>query len=162
MMRSVTGVAAPVPHAGLGLPGYVQVTSPIRRYGDLLAHWQLKAALRGEPAPFDPGQLALEVAASGAATQEAIRLERDVQARWVARFFAQQAPGALWRATALSWLRQEAGILRVLLDDLGLEAVARSDWPVGPGERLTLACVAADPDAGFVQLEAVQPLAARL
>ncbi|CAD6235987.1 unnamed protein product [Miscanthus lutarioriparius] len=31
----------PVPHGVLGIPGYVQFTSPIRRYVDLLAHYQL-------------------------------------------------------------------------------------------------------------------------
>lgn len=42
MTRSVCTTSGPLPHAGLGLPGYVQATSPIRRYTDLLAHWQLK------------------------------------------------------------------------------------------------------------------------
>ena len=42
MTRGVVHTDAPVPHAGLGLDAYVQVTSPIRRYNDLLAHWQLK------------------------------------------------------------------------------------------------------------------------
>ena len=42
MTRSVCTTSGPLPHAGLGLPGYVQATSPIRRYMDLLAHWQLK------------------------------------------------------------------------------------------------------------------------
>lgn len=31
----------PIHHAGLGVPGYVQFTSPIRRYMDLLAHYQV-------------------------------------------------------------------------------------------------------------------------
>ena len=31
----------PVPHGVLGIPGYVQFTSPIRRYVDLLAHYQV-------------------------------------------------------------------------------------------------------------------------
>ena len=39
--------AAPAPHAGLGLPAYTQVTSPLRRYLDLVAHQQLRAFLRG-------------------------------------------------------------------------------------------------------------------
>lgn len=44
MVRSLTSTHAPSPHAGLGLPAYVQFTSPIRRYGDLLAHWQIKVS----------------------------------------------------------------------------------------------------------------------
>lgn len=31
----------PIQHASLGVHGYVQFTSPIRRYGDLLAHYQV-------------------------------------------------------------------------------------------------------------------------
>lgn len=42
MLRSLCTAEETLPHCGLGLPGYVQVTSPIRRYTDLLAHWQLK------------------------------------------------------------------------------------------------------------------------
>ena len=47
MTRSVVSVADPQPHAALGLPAYVQFTSPIRRYSDLLAHYQV----RPRPAP---------------------------------------------------------------------------------------------------------------
>ncbi len=38
----------PLRHAGLGLETYTQATSPIRRYSDLLTHFQIKAHLRGE------------------------------------------------------------------------------------------------------------------
>lgn len=41
----------PARHAGLGLKIYTQATSPIRRYSDLLTHFQLKAHLRGEAPP---------------------------------------------------------------------------------------------------------------
>ena len=39
---------SPEPHAGLGLDCYVRVTSPLRRYADLLAHQQLRRYLAGE------------------------------------------------------------------------------------------------------------------
>ena len=42
MVRGTVTTNGPSPHAGLGLDGYVQFTSPIRRYGDMLAHFQLK------------------------------------------------------------------------------------------------------------------------
>lgn len=42
MTRSISTIQEPLPHASLGLPAYVQISSPIRRYTDLLAHWQIK------------------------------------------------------------------------------------------------------------------------
>lgn len=58
MLRSMCTTAETLPHFGLGLPGYVQVTSPIRRYADLLAHWQIKVLL----VPLGPCLLALTCA----------------------------------------------------------------------------------------------------
>ncbi|MCK5843100.1 MAG: RNB domain-containing ribonuclease, partial [Victivallales bacterium] len=39
---------SPARHAGLGLDTYTRVTSPLRRYSDLLVHQQLRAFLKGE------------------------------------------------------------------------------------------------------------------
>ncbi|PGH34028.1 hypothetical protein GX50_03175 [[Emmonsia] crescens] len=36
----------PTPHASLGVDQYVRCTSPLRRYTDLIAHWQIEAILR--------------------------------------------------------------------------------------------------------------------
>ncbi|TKA65763.1 hypothetical protein B0A49_11223 [Cryomyces minteri] len=38
----------PTKHRFLGLPQYSKVTSPLRRYGDIIMHWQIEAALREE------------------------------------------------------------------------------------------------------------------
>ena len=45
---------APQAHEGLGVPQYAWMTSPLRRYCDLVNQWQLIAALRGTPPPFAP------------------------------------------------------------------------------------------------------------
>ncbi|TFK75171.1 RNB-domain-containing protein [Pluteus cervinus] len=55
----------PKEHFPLNVPegeGYVRVTSPLRRYSDLVAHWQIHHALLGSSAPttsppFDPKRL---------------------------------------------------------------------------------------------------------
>ena len=52
LTRSVMTVAAPLPHHSLGLTAYVQSTSPIRRYSDLLVHWQLKVGYTFPGRPF--------------------------------------------------------------------------------------------------------------
>jgi hypothetical protein len=39
---------SPLPHRFLGLQSYTKVTSPLRRFSDMVAHWQIEAALRYE------------------------------------------------------------------------------------------------------------------
>lgn len=48
--------ATPQPHFGMGLPRYTTITSPIRRWGDLLGHRAIKAKLRGEVPPALPDE----------------------------------------------------------------------------------------------------------
>jgi exoribonuclease II len=52
---------SPQSHELLGISaedgGYVQVTSPMRRYLDILAHWQFEAHLRGSRLPFTLAEL---------------------------------------------------------------------------------------------------------
>jgi exoribonuclease-2 len=42
----------PEAHDGLGLSGYAWLSSPLRRYADLVNQWQLAAALAGRKPPF--------------------------------------------------------------------------------------------------------------
>jgi exoribonuclease II len=42
----------PEPHEGLGVSAYAWMSSPLRRYVDLVNQWQLAAALGGRRAPF--------------------------------------------------------------------------------------------------------------
>jgi len=38
----------PLHHGFVGIPHYSKATSPLRRYGDMILHWQIEAALRHE------------------------------------------------------------------------------------------------------------------
>ncbi|KAF2404247.1 RNB-domain-containing protein [Trichodelitschia bisporula] len=38
----------PIKHYSLGIDRYAKVTSPLRRYADMMAHWQIEAVLREE------------------------------------------------------------------------------------------------------------------
>lgn len=40
--------SSPIPHNIIGVSSYVKVTSPLRRFSDMIAHWQIEAALRYE------------------------------------------------------------------------------------------------------------------
>lgn len=47
MGRSVAH-SSPIPHNVLGSRSHVKVTSPLRRFSDMITHWQIEAALRYE------------------------------------------------------------------------------------------------------------------
>ncbi|KAL5395186.1 hypothetical protein PMIN06_004021 [Paraphaeosphaeria minitans] len=40
--------SSPIPHQTLGAEAYIKVTSPLRRFSDMIAHWQIEAAIRFE------------------------------------------------------------------------------------------------------------------
>ena len=71
----------PGPHAGLGLDLYVQVTSPLRRYLDLVAHQQLRAHVRGQPL-LDADALATRLSAYRAVVGSVRQAERRSNAHW--------------------------------------------------------------------------------
>lgn len=156
MTRSLTQAHAPVAHAGLGLDAYVQVTSPIRRYGDLLAHKQLKAALRGEKVPFDVVALKGELEALNEQTPILNKIEREVTQFWVTEYFRsilQKKPTSTWMATFLLWFKQESGLGRVLMDDLGLETMMKINSPVVPGVKIRVKISQLDASAGTWRVE---------
>jgi len=68
-------------HAGLGLEPYVRITSPLRRYSDLLAHQQIRRHLAGSPLlPSD--QMDGQIAKAETAGVERRKLERIANEFW--------------------------------------------------------------------------------
>ena len=87
MHRRSVGVT-PGMHCGLGLNMYSQVTSPLRRYGDLIAHEQLRAFLDGRPV-MDKDTMLLRVSAGDAAAQAAHKAERKSNTHWTLVYLLQ-------------------------------------------------------------------------
>ena len=79
---------APGRHAGLGLDAYVQATSPLRRYGDLLAHQQVRAHLRGAPV-LDAGEVTLRLGTADAVSGAVRMAERLSNAHWTMVYLMQ-------------------------------------------------------------------------
>jgi exoribonuclease-2 len=82
--RSVGG------HAALGLPAYIQVTSPLRRYQDLVMQRQIQAHLAGGVAAYDAEQLDLVLATTDPLEGQARRYEREAQSYWQLRWYQRQ------------------------------------------------------------------------
>jgi exoribonuclease-2 len=87
----------PTPHSGLGLDVYVRVTSPLRRYLDLVAHQQLRAFVRGA-APMDTQAVLERVGAAEAITGSVAYAERLARQHWTLVYLLQH-PG--WRGVGV-------------------------------------------------------------
>jgi len=143
MPRSEMSIT-PARHAGLGLDTYTQVTSPIRRYTDLLAHFQIKAHLRGDPLPFSAEQLQEVMLSVTTAAYEATLVERQTNRYWGLEYLRRHAD-QVWQALVLRWLREHENLGLILLEDLGLELVMRFKRSVSLGDRLEVQVSHVDP-----------------
>jgi exoribonuclease II len=143
MPRSEVGTT-PARHAGLGLNTYTQVTSPIRRYTDLLAHFQLKAHLRGEQLPFSGEQMQGIIYSVAASAYEATLVERQTNRYWGLEYLRRNG-GRVWQVMMLRWLREDENLGLILIEDLGLELPHRFERSVSLGDRLDLIVTRSDP-----------------
>lgn len=153
MPRSETGIA-PARHAGLGLEIYTQVTSPIRRYMDLLAHYQLKAHLRGDPLPFTAEQVQEITFSASSAAYEATLVERQTKRYWGLEYLRRHSK-EIWQALVLRWLREDDNLGIVLLEDLALELPHRFQRSVALGDRLEIQVSAVDPHQELIRFREV-------
>lgn len=143
MPRSEMSIS-PLRHAGLGLETYTQVTSPIRRYTDLLCHFQIKAHLRGDPLAYTAEQLQEIMLSVTTAAYEATLVERQTNRYWGLEYLRRHHD-QVWQALVLRWLREHENLGLILLEDLGLELVMRFKRSVSLGDRLEVQVSHADP-----------------
>ncbi|XP_027337801.1 ribonuclease II, chloroplastic/mitochondrial isoform X5 [Abrus precatorius] len=112
----------PARHGVLGIPGYVQFTSPIRRYLDLLAHYQVKAFLKGEPPPFSAGKLEGIAAVVNERVRAARKLCSSSLRYWILEYLRRQPKEKTYRAMILRFLKDR--IAALLLVEVGFQTSA--------------------------------------
>ncbi|MHC5609691.1 MAG: ribonuclease catalytic domain-containing protein [Nostoc sp.] len=144
----------PLRHAGLGLDTYTQATSPIRRYSDLLTHFQIKAHLRGEVLPFSAEQLKEVMITVTSITQEVTMVERQTN-RYYALEYLRRHPEETWDVTVLMWLREDSNLALILLEDLGLQLPMVFKRSVKLGEQILVKVSHADPQKDMIQFQEV-------
>lgn len=157
MTRSEMSIT-PARHATLGLDRYCQVTSPIRRYTDLMGHFQLKAHLREAELPFTPTEMPEIIASVSNAAYEATMVERQTKKYWAIEYLQRQDdanPGQPWDVLMVRWLREHDSLGLIIFEDLGLEFVMRFDRAVEVGERLTICVSYADPRQEMIRFKEV-------
>jgi exoribonuclease II len=154
MQRGETSIS-PASHGGLGLAAYAQATSPIRRYSDLVVHYQIKAHLRGEPLPFDAEQLRILLAPVESACYEATQLERQTVRYWLLEYIARESD-TRQPALVLDWAGGDSHRGVVLLEQIGIRLPVRFDRAVSRGEMVDLKVVQIDPRQDLLVLKEVR------
>jgi exoribonuclease-2 len=130
--------AVPAPHRGLGLPLYAQVTSPLRRYLDLVAHQQLRAWLKGER-PLSQGEVLERVGAAEAVADLVREGERRSKLHWTLLYLMEkgyEGPGVL--------VERRGGQGVFLLPELGLTAQVALSGPLTLNAEVRLRFLEAD------------------
>jgi exoribonuclease-2 len=130
--------AVPAPHRGLGLPLYAQVTSPLRRYLDLVAHQQLRAWLKGER-PLSQGEVLERVGAAEAVADLVREGERRSKLHWTLLYLMEkgyEGPGIL--------VERRGGQGVFLLPELGLTAQVALSHPLPLNTEVRLRFLEAD------------------
>ncbi|MDR2730453.1 MAG: RNB domain-containing ribonuclease [Treponema sp.] len=85
-------------HQGLGLNTYTQVTSPLRRYTDLLAHLQIRSFFRGHPLGAD--EVSARLGAGEAAVSAVTQAERASRNHWL-MVYLNDRKDSVWDAAVL-------------------------------------------------------------
>ncbi|MDR1398433.1 MAG: RNB domain-containing ribonuclease [Treponema sp.] len=132
-MRPRSLSTRPGAHSGLGLDIYTQVTSPLRRYTDLLAHQQIRAFLRNE-SPLSEDEVLLRLAAGEAGANAAIQAERMSRSHWTAVYLSDKK-GSCWDAVALE---RRGGRMLFIIPELALETQVALKQNVEPNELVSL------------------------
>ncbi|XP_041999122.1 ribonuclease II, chloroplastic/mitochondrial-like isoform X1 [Salvia splendens] len=133
----------PTRHGVLGLPGYVQFTSPIRRYMDLLAHYQVKAFLRGDSPPFSAGQLEGMASLVNMNIRLVRRLSSSSLRYWMIEYLRRQPKEKKFSALVLRFIKDR--VAAILLMEVGIQGSAWVSLGVQVGDEVKVLVEEAHP-----------------
>ena len=132
-MRKRSVGITPAPHAGLGVSFYSQVTSPLRRYGDLISHEQLRAFLDGRRL-ISKDDMLERVAAGDAASVAAKKASRQNDTHWKLVYLLQN-PENIYEAFCIDKRGNDA---LFLIPSLAMQATMHNCSDVKLNDRAEL------------------------
>jgi exoribonuclease-2 len=135
-------------HAGAGLQCYAQLSSPIRRYADLVLQRQLVSALADSSAlPYDADGILAVLANTENAETEAKELERRARRYWTLRYLQRHAIGRELAATVT-----RDGV-SAELDDYAVRGALRGAPSVSSQTQIRVRIARVDPLRGWLSFD---------
>lgn len=142
----------PGAHGMMGVDAYVQVTSPLRRYTDLLAHRQLVAWLRGQPPVYAREALMTLAKQADDATRERKHWQRRGSHYFKLLWLASQSPTLTLPAQVVRIL--QGGDRLIFLANLAMDAQL-SSRTLEPGDAIQVRLRHVHPERGQVEFVVV-------
>jgi exoribonuclease II len=126
----------PKPHSGMGLDVYTNLTSPLRRYIDLVMHRQLRSFLAGSEPLYSRDDLREMLTRIETARRKAFRVQNKRRRYWLMRYL-EAHQGRKWEALVLERLphRWLLFIPELMLDT---DLPAKPGITFEPGQKITL------------------------
>uniref|UniRef100_A0A6A7GB92 Ribonuclease n=1 Tax=Hirondellea gigas TaxID=1518452 RepID=A0A6A7GB92_9CRUS len=153
-------------HSGLGIPSYSQATSPIRRYGDLLLHQQIKAFMRQEELPWDEKTLDYYCLKffNLESEHDLIMLRRN--RFWICKYLESKLQNDRdITVDGISLLASRGGksandpfTTLILLRDYGIRCKVKSAAVIPLGTNLRLSLSSVDPLLGMISMEQIDEI----
>jgi exoribonuclease-2 len=142
-------------HEGIGVSAYTQVTSPIRRYSDLLVHHQLKANLRGEKEPLSWTDIQTLLAKMETTTKSTANLQKSSERFWLLKFFENEGERT-YRALVMESSPVLQGLIYsnqafIYLMDIGFKTVIKTDELVKEGSFITVIASTVNPIGDLIE-----------
>lgn len=130
----------PGKHAGLGLEPYSRVTSPLRRYADLLAHQQIRRFLKKEEL-LDPEYLDRRLARAEEAGVQRRKLEKYANEYYLLHYLERHPE---WQGTG-TVVEKDGERLSILIPEFAYCYKCRLRSNYREGDEVALKFTAADP-----------------
>ena len=142
----------PQRHYGMGLNYYTRTTSPIRRYTDIITHFQLKAHLRGIDLPFTKPKLN-EIIPTIHHTENEIKvLQKNSIRFWVLRHLEYLGGAKIYNGIILSnrkiqlpFQETQTIIAEVMIIDIGFKVDVKLPNDMAPGTSVQVQLDSVDP-----------------
>ncbi|WP_168210733.1 ribonuclease catalytic domain-containing protein [Persicimonas caeni] len=142
----------PTSHFGLGLAVYVQASSPIRRYTDLVAQRQIKAFLAEEALPYGESDIMEVLGSVESAARGAYLAERETTRYWTLYHLGTTLKGEPLEATVVEHKGHDKAAAAVFVHDVAFKANCKFRDRPPVGAKCEVMVVKADPRKDVLQL----------
>jgi exoribonuclease-2 len=138
----------PQRHFGLGLDAYTQLTSPIRRYADLVLQRQLSAHLGSLPLPYDAQEMLQILGTLQAADADLKGLERRANRMYLLKYLDEHFREETMEAVIVRGV--SSGYLAET-KELFIKGIVSGAGPLDLGAVIDVRIGRIDPDRGYLQ-----------